>query len=117
MKNQRKIRRFIWAVALGISPLLAIQAGHAQGIDSTAHKVGKKIEKTSKKVGDKSASVAVKGASAVTDKVYKGKEGPEGQTIYIDKKDKKYYVDEKGKKVYLKESEIRDKQETGDENQ
>jgi hypothetical protein len=54
---------------------------------------------------------AVQGASKIVDKTYKGKEGPGGQTVYIDKHDKKYYVDEKGKKIYLKASEIHDKQQ------
>ncbi|ASZ12727.1 hypothetical protein CK934_18075 [Chitinophaga sp. MD30] len=71
----------------------------------------KKVDSTLKKIGNKTASVAVKGASTIADKTYKGKEGPDGQTVYIDKKDRKYYVDDKGKKIYLKASQIRNKQE------
>ena len=76
---------------------------------TTAKKVGDKTATTAKTVGDKTASTAVKGASAVTDKVYKGKEGPQGQDLYIDKNDRKYYVNGKGKKVFVKSSQIRDK--------
>lgn len=93
-----KTPKFLIAAAVGIAITLAGQHTFAQGIDSTA-----------KKVGHKTASIAVKGASAVTDKIYKGKEGPGGETVYIDKKDRKYIVDEKGKKVYLKKSQIHDK--------
>ncbi|GAA3948406.1 hypothetical protein GO495_25885 [Chitinophaga oryziterrae] len=98
--NSQKLRTGLFAVAITVSAVLAGQAGTAQGIDSTA-----------KKVGHKTASLAVKGASKITDKTYKGKEGPGGQTVYIDKHDKKYYVDEKGKKIYLKASQIHDKPE------
>lgn len=90
--------KFLIAAAFGVVATLAGQQVFAQGIDSTA-----------KKVGNKTASIAVKGASAITDKTYKGKEGPNGETVYIDKKDRKYIVDEKGKKVYLKKSQIHDK--------
>ena len=96
----KTIRAGLMAIAIIAAALLTSHSGMAQGIDSTA-----------KKVGHKTASIAVKGASKVVDKTYKGKEGPNGQTVYIDKKDRKYYVDDKGKKVYLKPSEIRDKKD------
>ncbi|WP_143087726.1 hypothetical protein [Chitinophaga sp. YR627] len=96
----RTLRIGFVAVSVTVAALLTSHTSMAQGVDSTA-----------KKIGNKTASVAVKGAMKITDKTYKGKEGPGGQTVYIDKKDRKYYVDEKGKKVYLKPSEIRDKQE------
>ncbi|ACU58592.1 hypothetical protein Cpin_1094 [Chitinophaga pinensis DSM 2588] len=96
----RTLRIGFVAVSVTVAALLAGHTSMAQGVDSTA-----------KKIGNKTASVAVKGAMKITDKTYKGKEGPGGQTVYIDKKDRKYYVDDKGKKVYLKPSEIRDKQQ------
>lgn len=74
-----------------------------------AKTVGHETAKTAKTVSHKTASTAVKGASAVTDKVYKDKQGPHGENVYIDKQDRKYCVDSKGKKVYLKSSQIRDK--------
>lgn len=96
----RTLRIGFVAVSVTVAALLTSHISMAQGVDSTA-----------KKIGNKTASVAVKGAMKITDKTYKGKEGPGGQTVYIDKKDRKYYVDDKGKKVYLKPSEIRDKQD------
>lgn len=98
--NSRTLHRGLLAATITVSALFFGQQSMAQGVDSTA-----------KKIGNKTASVAVKGAMKITDKTYKGKEGPGGQTVYIDKNDKKYYVDDKGKKVYLKPSEIRDKKE------
>ena len=97
--NSQKLRTGLFVAAITVASVLVGHEGMAQGIDSTA-----------KKIGNKTASVAVKGAKKLTDKTYKGKEGPGGQTVYIDKYDKKYYVDDKGKKVYLKPSEIHDKQ-------
>jgi hypothetical protein len=93
-----KAPKLLIAAAIGVAVTLAGQHTFAQGIDSTA-----------KKIGHKTASIAVKGASTITDKTFKGKEGPNGETVYIDKKDRKYIVDEKGKKVYLKKSQIHDK--------
>lgn len=98
MKTPMHISKFLFAAALGAVISLAGQHTFAQGIDSTA-----------KKIGNKTASIAVKGASAITDKVYKDKEGPNGETVYINKKDQKYIVNGKGKKVYLKKSQIHDK--------
>jgi hypothetical protein len=96
----KTIRSLSFATVLGICvSLISLQAS-AQGIDSTV-----------KKIGNKTASIAVKGASAVTDKIYKGKEGPNGETVYIDKKDRKFIVNGKGKKVYLKKAQIHDKKD------
>ena len=71
--------------------------------------VGQTIDRTATKVGNKTAEVAVKGASKVTDKTYKGKMAPNGTDVYIDGKNRKYYVNKKGGKVYLKASQIKDR--------
>jgi hypothetical protein len=68
-----------------------------------------KVSKTATKVGNKTSELAVKGASTVVDKQYKGKCGPHGETVYINNHSKYYYVNKKGHKVYLKESELMDK--------
>ena len=74
--------------------------------DSTKRgKVGTAINKA----GNTTAHVAVSGASAIKDKKYKSKVGPDGQTIYIDKNSRYYYVDGRGKKTYIKKSLLKDK--------
>lgn len=78
----------------------------------TEHKdssVGHKIDVTAKKVGHKTSQIAVNGASAIVDKKYEGKCGPNGQTVYINKYDHYYYVSRKGHKIYLKKSQLMDK--------
>lgn len=109
--NSNTLRRGLLAATITAAALFFGHAGMAQGVDSTAKKIGKKTAKVANKAANKTAEVAVKGAKKITDKTYKGKEGPDGQTVYIDKNDRKYYVDNKGKKVYLKPSEIRDRVE------
>ncbi|MFY0253387.1 hypothetical protein ACDQ55_05455 [Chitinophaga sp. 30R24] len=98
MKTPKHIAGLLLAIFIGAVVTLSAQHVAAQGIDNAA-----------KKVGNKTASIAVKGTSTLTDKVYKGKEGPNGETVYIDKKDRKFIVNEKGKKVYLKASQIHNK--------
>lgn len=109
--NSKTLHKGLLAVAITASALFFGQQSIAQGIDSTAKKIGKKTAAVANKTANKTASVAVKGAMKITDKTYKGKEGPNGETVYIDKSDRKYYVDDKGKKVYLQPSQIHDKTE------
>jgi hypothetical protein len=74
--------------------------------DST---LGHKVGKAATNVGHKTSEVASKGTAKVTDKTYKGKMGPDGQTIYINNQSKYFYVNKTGKRVYLNKSELRDK--------
>ena len=99
MNYIQKCRAGLLALAIGLISTSAF-----------AQSTGQKIDSTAKKVGNATASTAVKGTSAITDKIYRGKEGPNGETVYINKYDHKYIVNKKGKKVYLKASQIRDKQ-------
>jgi hypothetical protein len=87
---------------------------HAQSKDTTSfktkvHRTTRQVSDAATKIGHKTSEIAVKGASAVVDKQYKGKCGPNGETIYINSHSQYYYVDTKGHKVYLKESELKDK--------
>lgn len=92
----------ITAMVMGLSVPITM---HAQ--DST--KTEKGVKKVAKDVGHKTAEVASKGKSEVTDSKYKDKVGPDNQKIYIDNHSKYYWVDDKGKKHYVKESELKDK--------
>jgi len=100
MKNLLKVA----LVATGIFSFTQVQAQTHK--DST---LGHKIGKTAKKVGNATAHVAVTGESAIVDKKYEGKCGPQGQTVYINEHSHYYYVDKKGHKVFLKKSELMDK--------
>ena len=68
-----------------------------------------KVDRDAKAVGHKTSEIAAKGKADVVDKKYKGKMGPKGQTIYIDKYSHYYYVNSKGHKYYCKKSELRDR--------
>lgn len=70
-----------------------------------------KVGKTINKIGNKTAHIAVKGASAVGDKIYKGKQGPTGETVYINKSSHYYYVNGSGKKVYITKAQMKPKAE------
>ncbi len=67
-----------------------------------------KVGATINKVGNKTAELAVKGVSAVGDKVYEGKVAPGGEVVYINKNSKYYYVNKKGKKVYVAKMKLKD---------
>lgn len=83
--------------------------GYSQAQTHKDSTFGQKIDKTAKKVGNKTAELGAKGASAVIDKRYEGKMGPDGQTIYINKHSHYYYIDKKGMRVYLKKSALMNK--------
>jgi hypothetical protein len=80
----------------------AISKG-AKAVGNTAEDGAKAVGKGAKKGARKTAEVASKGKSAVVDKKYDSKVGPQGQTIYIDKNSAYYYVNSKGRHVYVKE--------------
>lgn len=62
-------------------------------------------------VGNRTAEIAAKGVAQATDKIYDGKAGPDGQTIYIDKDSKYFYIDNKGHRVFLTKDKLIDKPE------
>jgi hypothetical protein len=94
---------------IGISILaLLIGFSSANGQD-TAKKVTTKVREGAVKAGNKTAELASKGKNAITDKVYKDKEGPNGETIYINKHSKYYWIDKKGHKVPISKNELRSK--------
>lgn len=91
---------------IGIS-ILVLLAGFSQvNAQSTASKVETDVKEGAVKVGNKTAEVASKGKASVTDKVYKDMEGPNGETIYIDKHSKYYWIDKKGHKVSIAKNKL-----------
>lgn len=79
---------------------------NAQAVKKTTETV----KKDAKKAGNKTAEVASKGKSRVTDNVYKDKVGPEGQTVYIDDHSRYYWVDKKGHRNYVKEGDLKSRE-------
>ena len=80
-----------------------------QDIKNAAKKTGKAISKSAKKVANKTAELASKGKAGVIDKVYEGKQGAEGQKIYINNQSKYYWIDKKGHRHFVTEAELKDK--------
>lgn len=79
-----------------------------EDIKNAAKKTGKAIAKDAKKVANKTAELASKGKAGVVDKVYDGKEGPDGQKIYINKDSKYYWIDKKGHRHFIAEDQLKD---------
>ena len=74
-----------------------------------AQSMGKKISNTADTVGMKTTTTVKKGTAKIVDKTYDGKQGPSGETIYINNKSKYYYIDSKGKKVWISKDKMKDK--------
>lgn len=111
---KRKLVTGVIAACLAFTTnLLHAQDSTTAGQDAknALKKTGKAIGKGAKKVGNKTAELASKGKAAVVDKVYEGKQGPDGQTIYINKKSKYYWVDDKGHRHFVAEEDLKDKEE------
>lgn len=77
--------------------------------DSKVEEVGKDIKKGAKKAAHKTAEVASKGKSRVTDTEHKDKVGPNGENIFIDNHSRYYWVDDKGKRHYVTAAQLKDK--------
>lgn len=97
-------------VALVAGGMLSFSYSHAQTTEKDTG-LGHKIGHVAKKVGHKAAELGAKGDAAITDKRYEGKQGPHGQTIYIDENSHYYYVNKRGHRVFLKKTQLRDKKE------
>jgi len=81
----------------------------AQDVKNAAKKTGKAVKKGAVKAGNKTAEVASKTAAHVVDQVYKDKQGPDGQTIYIDNHSRYYWIDKKGHKQFVTEDQLKPK--------
>lgn len=100
-----------------VALLVGISSVNAQDTTSrdttsrdTTRKVTTKIKEGAVNAGNKTAELASKGKNAITDKIYKDKEGPNGETIYINKHSKYYWIDKKGHKVPISKNELLSKQ-------
>lgn len=105
MQHIKIMKKFIGISILAI--LLGFSSANAQ---DTTKKVTTKVKEGVVKAGNKTAELASKGKNAITDKIYKDKEGPNGETIYINKHSKYYWIDKKGHKVPISKNKLRSKQ-------
>ena len=87
--------------------MAGLYTANSQVVKKTTHAV----KKGATKAGNKTAELASKGKARVTDKVYKEKVGPAGQTIYIDDHSRYYWIDKKGHRNYVTNAELKDKTE------
>lgn len=94
---------------LGISILALLVGITSVNAQDTTKKVTTTVKEGAMKVGNKTAELASKGKNAVTDKIYKDKEGPNGETIYINKHSKYYWIDKKGHKVPISKNKLQNK--------
>ncbi len=94
---------------LGISILTLLIGITSVNAQDTTKKVTTTLKEDAAKVGNKTAELASKGKNAITDKIYKDKEGPNGETIYINKHSKYYWIDKKGHKVPISKNKLQDK--------
>jgi hypothetical protein len=94
-----KIIKFLAIPAM----LLSLQT-MAQTNTSSKGKVGQTVNK----IGNKTAEIAVKGTSEITDKEYEGKVSAKGHTVYINKHAHYYWVNARGKKIYVSKASLRD---------
>jgi hypothetical protein len=113
MKNVFKVALLAAGLFVAADTQAQVAEKAGRSIDKGASAVGKgakkgvkAVGKGAKAVGRKTSEVASKGASAVVDKKYDSKVGPDGQTIYIDKNSAYYYVDKKGHRMYVKEANL-----------
>lgn|SRR5512143_2108728 len=98
------MKKLIGILTLGLLLTVSVSVS-AQAVKKTEHAV----KKSAKTVGNKTAEVASKGKSRVTDKVYKDKVGPNGETIYIDDHSRYYWIDKKGHRHYESEAALKNK--------
>lgn len=101
----KKIFGLALIAVLGISAPSFAQEKVKKGVS----KAWKGTKKGAKAVGNKTAEVASKGASRITDKKSDEWQGPKGQTIYVDDVNKFYWVNGRGKKIYVSESALQAK--------
>jgi len=92
-----------------IAGLSLLALGALAKVPQDTSKFSTKVKKGTTKAAHATAKAAVKAESAVADRVYAGKQGPNGETIYINKNDRCYYVNSKGRKVYILKSHLRNK--------
>jgi len=107
MKKLLKI--MICVMAIGFYGNSYAQQRDSSSLKRDAQEVKEGIKNVADTVANKTAEIASKGYAEVTDKTYKDKVGPDGQTIYINEHSQYYYIDKEGKRVFVTSAQLKDK--------
>jgi hypothetical protein len=78
----------------------------AEEVERDAERAAEKAERETDDEGNAIREGAANVGAHIKDKVYEGKGGPHGQTVYIDKHSKYYFIGEDGKKVFLTKAQM-----------
>lgn len=62
----------------------------------------RKVDSTAKVIEHKTAKTGANVIARVQDRSLKNVKGPKGETVYVDKYDRRYYINQDGKRVYIK---------------
>lgn len=89
--------------------LAALATGTAATAQNKTQKTWHKVKHDTKVAANKTGHAAATAASKVVDKTYDGKTGPNGETVYINKKSQYYYLDAKGHRTYATEAQLKDR--------
>ena len=77
-------------------------------VKQEANEAEEKVEGAGQTAGEAISEAAAKVEASITDDVYEGKYGPNGQRIFIDDDATYYYISEKGDKIKITKLEMRD---------
>lgn len=105
MKKLLKIAMCV--VAIGFYGTTYAQQKKPSTLKKDASELKQDVKSTAGTVAKETSEVASKGYAKITDKTYKDKVGPAGQTVYIDSHSKYYYVDNAGKKVFVTMAQLK----------
>jgi len=96
------MKKKVFTIALLAIGLFAAKQSHAQY--SVSGSAPSNVDKDAK-----ATKVIAVNKKTVADKTCKGKYGPDGQIIFIDKDSHYYYLDPKGLKVYCTKDQLKSK--------
>lgn len=65
-------------------------------------RIGRKVDSAARALGRKGSELGAKAVAGIKDRSLKYVKGPGGETVYVDKYDRRYYINKEGRKVYLK---------------
>jgi DNA anti-recombination protein RmuC len=86
----------------------AEEAGEA--VEEGAEELGEETEEAADESNDRLEKIGKTGAAHIKDERIESKEGPEGETVFIDEHAQYYYINKQGERVNVDKSELKDKE-------